>query len=295
MITGILPVDKPLGWTSHDVVGRVRRVAGQKAVGHAGTLDPLATGVLVLVLGKATRLSNELMGTTKVYCAEVVLGASTATDDAEGEMLRHVPVEGVSPEAIDAAVLRFVGEIEQVPPRYAAVRKGGERLYVLARRGEIFEPEPRRVVVERIDVLSWEAPRLRLRVICGAGTYIRSLARDIGDVLDTGGYLHALRRTGSGTIGLEEAMPLDGLRDRDDVERALLPPDRAVIDWPALLLDGPEAALIVTGRPIEHQSGAEGSVRLYGSSGDLVALGRVVSGQIQPYRVFGEGTSADGR
>lgn len=295
MITGILPVDKQLGWTSHDVVARVRRVAGQKAVGHAGTLDPLATGVLVLVLGKATRLSNELMGTTKIYCADVVLGASTATDDAEGEMIRQASTEGVSREAIEAAVRAFVGEIEQVPPRYSAVRKGGERLYVLARRGETVEPAPRRVKIERIEVLSWESPRLRLRVVCGAGTYIRSLARDIGERLGPGAYLHALRRIRSGTIGLEETVSLDELKGRDDVERAVLPPDRAVAHWPALVLDASEAAMILTGRPIEHEGAAESSVRLYGSSGDLVALGRATEGRIEPYRVFGGGVRADGR
>lgn len=295
MITGILPVDKPLGWTSHDVVARVRRLAGQKAVGHAGTLDPLATGVLVLVLGGATRLSDQLMGSTKVYCAEVVLGAVTATDDAEGEMLRQSPVTGIDREAIEEAVAHFVGSIEQVPPRYAAVRKGGERLYVLARRGETVDPEPRRVTIERIEVLSWESPRLRLRVVCGAGTYIRSLARDVGEDLGSGAYLHALRRTRSGTIWLEETVDLSSLQGREEVERALLPPDRAVIDWPALVLDGREEALIRTGRAVEIPNPAEGSVRLYGSSGDLVALGRVVAGRIEPYRVFGGGPGADGR
>lgn len=295
MITGILPVDKPLGWTSHDVVARVRRVAGQKAVGHAGTLDPLATGVLILVLGRATRLSDELMGTTKIYCAEVVLGAATATDDAEGEMIRHASTEGLSREAIEAAVGRFIGAIEQVPPRYAAVRKGGERLYVLARRGETVEREPRRVSIERIEVLSWEPPRLRLRVVCGTGTYIRSLARDIGEVLGTGGYLHALRRTHSGTIGLGETVPLEGLQEREDVERALLPPERAVIGRPALVLTSAEEAWIVTGRPIEYEGVAQGSVRLYGSSGDLVALGRADAGRIEPYKVFSGGARADGR
>lgn len=293
MITGILPVDKPLGWTSHDVVARVRRLAGQKSVGHAGTLDPLATGVLVLVLGKATRLSDDLMGTTKVYCAEVVLGAVTATDDAEGELVRNGSVGAVTREAVDAAVGRFVGQIAQVPPMYAAVRKGGERLYVLARRGETVEREPRSVTIERIDVISWNSPRLRLRVVCSAGTYIRSLARDIGEALGTGAYLHALRRTRSGTIGLEESVRLEALTGREDVERALLSPDRAVIGRPALVLKAEEEQRIVLGQAIEAGPAAEGSVRLYGASGELVALARASAGRIEPYRVFGEGASAD--
>jgi tRNA pseudouridine55 synthase len=295
VISGILPVDKPLGWTSHDVVARVRRVAGQKAVGHAGTLDPLATGVLVLVLGRATRLSGELSGSVKAYCAEVVLGATTATDDAEGEMIPGKPAGGINREAIETAVQRLTGEIQQVPPRYAAVRKGGERLYVLARRGESVEPEPRRVTVERIDVLAWEPPRLRLRVTCGAGTYIRSLARDVGEALGTGGYLHALRRVSSGSIGGEEAVTLESLQEPEDVERGLLPPDRAVIGLPALLLSGAEERRIVTGQVIEYRGEMLGSVRLYGSSGDLVALGRALAGRIEPIRVFAGGSSADGR
>lgn len=295
MITGILPVDKPLGWTSHDVVARVRRVAGQKAVGHAGTLDPLASGILVLVLGRATRLSDDLMGTTKVYCAEVVLGATTATDDAEGEMLHRHPVEGVSREAIEEVLQRFLGETEQVPPMYAAVRRGGERLYVLARRGETVEREPRRVLIQQIEVLHWRAPRLRLRVVCGAGTYIRSLARDIGEALETGAYLHALRRVRSGTIGLDETVSLEALTGPEDVERGLLPPDRAVITLPALLLSAAEEQYVLYGRAIASGVRAEGSVRLYGASGELVALGRATDGRIEPYRVFGGGASADRR
>lgn len=295
MITGILPVDKPLGWTSHDVVARVRRLSGQKAVGHAGTLDPLATGVLVLVLGKATRLSDDLMGTTKVYCAEVVLGATTATDDAEGEVAARAPIGDLSRADTDAVLQRFVGEIAQVPPMYAAVRKGGERLYVLARRGETVEREPRRVTIYSIEIIAWQPPRLRLRVRCSPGTYIRSLARDIGEALGTGGYLHALRRTRSGTIGISETAPVGALGDREDVERALLPPDRAVAGRPALLLTASEEAHILNGRAIDAGIRADGSVRLYGATGELVALGRAVAGRIEPYRVFGEGASADRR
>jgi tRNA pseudouridine55 synthase len=293
VITGILPVDKPLGWTSHDVVARVRRLAGQKPVGHAGTLDPLATGLLVLVLGRATRLADDLMGTSKVYCAEVVLGAATATDDAEGEVIRHEAIDGLTRAAIDAAAGGFVGEIAQVPPMYAAVRKGGERLYMLARRGETVEREPRWVTIERIDVINWDAPRLRLRVVCSAGTYIRSLARDLGEALGTAAYLHALRRTRSGSIGLEESVRLEALTGREDVERALLPPDRAVISRPALVLTAEEERRILMGQAIEAGPAAETSVRLYGASGDLVALARGASGRIEPYRVFGEGASAD--
>jgi tRNA pseudouridine55 synthase len=145
--------------------------------------------------------------------------------------------------------------------------------------------------VERIEVLDWEAPRLRLRVTCGAGTYVRSLARDIGAVLGTGGYLHALRRIASGTFGLDEAVPLAALKDADDVRSALLPLDRAIPDWPAVLLTPEEERFIVTGRPIAQSGEGDGKVRLYDSSGELVALGRLAAGQIRPIRVFRGGSA----
>jgi tRNA pseudouridine55 synthase len=247
------------------------------------------------VLGKATRLSDDLMGSAKVYCARVVLGARTGTDDAEGENLGGESPAGVTRDAIEAVLPRFLGTIEQVPPRYAAVRKGGERLYVLARRGENVEPEPRRVTIERIEVLRWEAPCLDLRITCGAGTYIRSLARDVGEALGTGGYLHALRRVASGSIGLDESVPLDALGDAEAVLRALLPADRAVIGLPALALSREEAAIIGNGRAIEYGGEAIGSVRLYDPSGTLMALGRASRGSIEPFRVFGGGPGADRR
>lgn len=289
MIHGILPVDKPLGCTSHDAVARVRRATGQRAVGHAGTLDPLATGVLLLVLGQATRLSSHLMEGTKVYCAEVVLGATTATDDGEAPLLERADVGSIDRATLERALDSFVGEIAQLPPAYAAVRHEGKKLYTLARQGVEVERAPRRVTVHGITLLGWRPPRLRLRVECGSGTYIRSLARDIGHHLGVGGYLHALRRVRSGSFTLRDCCPLDELQSRAEVARGLHSSDRAVWDWPAVVLDTADATAVRHGRPVSVGGLADGRVRLYGVSGVFLALAESVAGTVKPYRVFDEG------
>lgn len=286
MISGILCVDKALGWTSHDVVARVRRAAGQRQVGHAGTLDPLATGVLLLVLGHATRLSSHLMDTTKVYCAEIVLGVTTVTNDGEAPAGEIRNVTHLDRAAISGCLDKFVGDIDQVPPAYAAVRHGGEKLYAKARRGEIFDAPARRVTIHGIELERWALPRLRLRVRCGSGTYIRALARDIGACLGVGGYLHALRRVSSGSFTVEEAVPVDGLIDAEDIHRAILPPDRAVTDLPAIVLAQDEVPRVHQGRAVTAESEASGMIRLYSLNGRLEALGQATGGLISPVRVF---------
>ena len=286
MITGILPVDKPLGWTSHDVVARIRRVIGQRQVGHAGTLDPLATGLLLVVLGKATRFSSYLMASPKIYVAEMVLGATTTTDDAEGCMQNRADVSHLSRSDVALRVSHFVGEIDQVPPLYAAVKRGGEKLYVLARKGETVRPEARRVTVYSIDMQDWQPPRLRIRVQCGQGTYIRSLARDIGAALGVGGYLHALRRTVSGTFTVAGSCPLDTLRSIDDVREQLRLPERAVLDWPAVVLNEIEVRSACSGRRIQTHANIAGQVRLYDSRGGLLGLGEAAHGTIRPFHIL---------
>lgn len=209
-LDGILVVDKPLGWSSMDVVRRVRRAAraggaAKAKVGHAGTLDPLATGVVVCCLGKATRQVERIMGMTKVYEAEVDLSAFTTTDDREGER-QEVNVATPPTEAqVREVINRFVGEVEQVPPAYSAIHVGGQRAYKLARRGENVELPARTVRIDAIDVLGYAWPILTIRVTCGRGTYIRSLARDLGKALGTGGHLASLRRTAVGSYDLSKA------------------------------------------------------------------------------------------
>jgi tRNA pseudouridine55 synthase len=292
VIDGILPVDKPAGWTSHDVVARVRRIIGQRQVGHAGTLDPLATGVLVLVLGSATRLSSYLMDAPKIYCAEIVLGATTVTDDAEAPLLRQVDPSHLVDADVAVVLARYIGHIDQVPPAYAAIKRGGQKLYELARQGIEIEPVPRQVTIEAIDLLSWNTPRLRLRVRCAAGTYIRALARDIGASLGVGGYLHGLRRIASGSFTTRDTAPLAQLTDVAGVAASVYALDRAVLDLPAAMLDPAETRQIRNGQMVTLGRPTGGTIRLYGATGSLVALGECRGNMVQPVRVFEEEKSA---
>lgn len=219
---GLLVVDKPLGMSSMDVVRRVRRAAGHCKTGHAGTLDPLATGVVLCCLGKATKLIDRLMGLTKVYEAEVDLSAFTATDDREGEREEvHVgtqPTEARLRETLET----FVGHIEQRPPAFSAIHIDGQRAYKLARRGEAVEIAARTVRIDGIELLNYDWPIAAIRVTCGKGTYIRSLARDIGQALNTGGHLAGLRRTAVGGYTLDRAV--DDARLNDPITAAELLP-----------------------------------------------------------------------
>jgi tRNA pseudouridine55 synthase len=207
---GLLVVDKPVGWSSMDVVRRVRRAAGGVKCGHAGTLDPLATGVVVCCLGRATRCVPEVMRLRKVYEAQVDLSAFTATDDLEGQ---RVEVEVASPpgrKAVEAALQRFVGEVEQTPPAFSAVHVDGRRAYELARKGREVTLAPRKVRIDRIELLGYRWPMAVVRVVCGKGTYIRSLARDLGRALGTGGHVAGLRRLAVG--GYDLSMAVDAQR-----------------------------------------------------------------------------------
>lgn len=216
MLDGLLVVDKPLGWTSMDVVAKARSAAGGRVkgprklkVGHAGTLDPLATGVLVLCFGKATRRVESLMGGAKVYQAAVDLSAFTASDDAEMPREEVAVATPPTAEQVDAALAEQTGWIEQVPPDFSAVHVGGQRAYKAARKGEAIELKAKRVRIDAIERLSYDWPRLELRITCGRGTYIRSLARDLGKRLGTGGHLTALRRTAVGPYTLDQAVAVD--------------------------------------------------------------------------------------
>ncbi len=209
---GFLNIDKPAGMTSHDVVAHIRRAARQKRVGHSGTLDPAATGVLVVALGNATRLIEYVQdATSKRYLATVQLGATTTTDDAEGELLATAAVPPLDRAAIEQALEPLRGEIMQVPPMYSALHHQGRRLHELARDGIVVERAARPVTIERLELIEWSTPLLTLDIMCSKGTYIRSLARDLGESLGCGAHLQALRRTAVGTFLIEDALPLDQL------------------------------------------------------------------------------------
>jgi tRNA pseudouridine55 synthase len=289
---GFLNIDKPLGMTSHDVVARVRRRARQLAgheikVGHAGTLDPLASGVLVVCLGAAARLSDEVMHTTKRYRAVVHFGVTTETDDGEGDIIAARPLDGVDESAIRRALDGFVGEIDQIPPMYSAIRQGGRKLYELARAGKTVERAARRVRIDSITLLEWRPPLATIDVVCGSGTYIRSLARDLGGHLGCGAHLAALTRTASGVFCLEDAARLDDLLAAESWDGYIIPPRAALPHWAFRKVDAAQASDLRHGRAIRHELQGTEKLLIEDESGALIALVRAKDGWLKPEKVFG--------
>lgn len=290
-LCGVLNIRKPVGMTSHDVVARIRRLAGQRSVGHAGTLDPLASGVLVLLLGKATVLAEWVTAGEKAYEATFVFGRATTTDDAEGETCRETAVPNQSSDELISFSRRFVGEIEQIPPRFSAVQRDGKRAYAVARAGGSMEIPARRVNIHSIDILSWNPPELRLNVTCGPGTYIRSLARDMGEALQSSAYMHELVRTRSGGFRLDDAHPLD-LMDRANLNGALLPPETAVASLRCVVLDESQARRVRHGLNVDlaiEATGPNETVRLHDDTGALIALARPKGEDWHGFRVLDVG------
>jgi tRNA pseudouridine55 synthase len=288
VIDGVLVIDKPAGLTSHDVVARVRRAAGQSRVGHAGTLDPAATGVLVCALGGATRLIEMLQDDTlKTYRAVVRLGATTSTDDAEGAVLATAPVPTLDAAQLERVLAQFRGAIMQVPPMVSALHHQGQRLYQLARAGQVVERAARPALIHRLTLLGLQANRVSLEVVCGKGTYVRSLARDLGERLGCGGHLAALQRTAVGTFALAGAVPLAALNDRTTVLAHLLPPTVALSGWMQLELDAAMCVALRHGRAIPASADAA-VTRAYAcdADGGLVALVERDGAQWQPRKVF---------
>ncbi len=270
---GVLCVDKPLGITSHDVVNRIRRVASLRRVGHAGTLDPLATGVLLLCLGRATRLIEYLVGHDKVYETTVRLGQTTTTYDAEGDIVAERPFTHLTLNQIQAALEPFRGDIQQQPPLYSAIKQGGQPLYKLARQGKKDVERPfRPVTIHELILQKWDPPYLSLRVECSSGTYIRSLGHDLGEALDCGGHLSALRRLAVGDFGVETAVPLDILSP-ENITNYLLPPDTAVRHLPRVDLPETAAAAIMQGKPISITDSTSAELaRAYGPDNQFLGI-----------------------
>jgi tRNA pseudouridine55 synthase len=283
--TGLLHIDKPGGLTSHDVVNRVRRIAGQRRVGHAGTLDPLATGSLILCLGTATRLIEYLVGRAKVYEATVRLGQTTDSYDAAGEIVRERPLTAVTRAAIEAAFPHFQGDIQQLPPMYSAVKMDGRRLYELARQGIEVERSLRAVTIYELELLDWQPPDLTIRVACSSGTYIRSLAHDLGEWLGCGGHITALRRTAVGQFQVGAAIPLDELTP-DNLPDYLQPMETAVAHLPAVYLPESDSGRLVQGqRPARQPDQPEGLVRVYTESGQFVGVATAVGEEWQARKI----------
>jgi tRNA pseudouridine55 synthase len=288
-LAGILNIDKPLGVTSHDVVGQVRRVAGMRRVGHGGTLDPLASGVLVVALGVATRLLEYVTGQPKSYEAVVRLGQTSATYDAEGDLSPGRPPGELQLAQLEEALAQFRGPIDQAPPMYSAVKRGGQPLYKLARQGIEVAREPRRVTIYELELVGWSAPDLHLHVRCSAGTYIRSLAHDLGAALGTGGYLAALRRSAVGPFTIATSIPLDTLNPENLVQQ-LLPLDSAVAHLPRLDVDETAAVRLRQGQRVPRETGADGVelARVYGPDGDLAGIVTAAEGEWQPHKIFSQ-------
>jgi tRNA pseudouridine55 synthase len=267
--SGLVVVDKAGAMTSHDVVSRVRRLAGTRKVGHAGTLDPMATGVLVLGVNRATRLLGHLLLTDKSYDATVRLGVATTTDDAEGEVVANASTDGITEAAVREALTRFVGEIEQVPSSVSAIKVDGRRAYDRVRAGEQVELEPRRVRIDEIVVHEVDGADVRLSVRCSSGTYIRAIARDLGEALGTGGHLTALRRTAVGPFALDEAHTLEELADDF---RLLGMESAARACFPTYELDEAQAVDVGFGRKLATDLGRTGPVAVFAPDGTFLAL-----------------------
>ena len=267
--SGLVVVDKPGSMTSHDVVSRVRRLAGTRKVGHAGTLDPMATGVLVLGLNRATRLLGHLTLTDKRYDATVRLGGTTTTDDADGDLVSSSPTDHLSEDDVRSALSSLVGEIDQVPSSVSAVKVDGRRAYARVRAGEEVELSARRVTIHAIDVVSLDLPEVKVAVHCSSGTYVRAIARDLGAALGVGGHLTALRRTAVGPFTLADARTIDELTESFTITPIA---DAARASFPALDLDVAQAADVRVGRRLDLA--LDTTTALFAPDGEFLALYR---------------------
>ena len=285
MTSGLLILDKPTGPTSHDAVQRLRRLSGQRRIGHAGTLDPLAEGVLLVCLGRATRFVEYLVGLDKTYETTVRLGQATTTYDAEGEVTAERLVD-VSAAGIAAALDAFRGPLRQVVPSHSAVKRDGRPLYESARRGEVLDLPQRDVVIHALDLLAFDPPLLTLRVACSSGTYIRSLAHDLGAALGCGGHVAALRRTAVGAFTVAGALPLDALTP-ESVAAALLPPQAAVAHLPRLKVDEAEATRLLLGQRLAAPPGMPlGDVAAFGPGERFLGVVEVDGDVIRPRKML---------
>src|SRR5512137_1994394 len=296
-ISGVLVVDKPVGMTSHDVVQAIRTGTGLRRAGHTGTLDPRASGVLVILVGPAVRLSEFVSASDKRYQAILRLGSATDTYDAEGHFTRQpstTPVN-VTEEQFNEVLQRYIGEIEQTPPAYSAVKVHGRKAYEMARQGEEVELAPRKINVYHLEILEWAPPEVVIDVHCSSGTYVRSLANDVGTALGCGAYLVGLRRTKSGRFTLRDATPLRRLQETftaGNWYQYLIPAAEALAEWPGVELNADEVEEVKHGHRVKAAPGTQpGLVRGVSMAGELIAILDLASGEDgspewQPKKVF---------
>ena len=287
-VHGVLLLDKPLGLSSNDALQKVKRLFRAEKVGHTGTLDPLATGLLPLCFGAATKFSQTSLDADKRYTATLTLGQTTTTGDLEGSLLQERQF-ALTRADVDAACLRFSGPIEQRPPMHSALKHEGRALYEYARQGIEIEREARSIVIHRLDILDWQAATLTLDIICSKGTYIRTLAEALGEALGCGAHLAALRRTGSGPLEIAAAITLDELAALDEPARdaKLLPPDVLLADWTALRLAADEAGRFLTGLRRRVDAPDNLRVRVYGPEPKaLLGAAHICAGELIPDRLL---------
>ncbi len=287
MANGIVIVDKPAGWTSQDVTAKLRGVFHERRVGHGGTLDPMATGVLPVFVGRATRAASFCESAEKEYIAQLQLGLVTNTQDTTGEALQRLPVS-VTREALLAVLPRFTGQISQIPPMYSAVKVGGRKLYELARRGQEVARAPRQITIHELELLGGEGDTYTLRVRCSKGTYIRTLCHDIGQALGCGGCMAALRRTRAGSFTLAQAAPLADLIACSDPQPFLLPVDSLFSSYPPLIVTMPQAQKLRHGAQVRDWRFSGGTYRVYDETGAFLLLGRVEGQTLATIKSFFE-------
>lgn len=292
-VSGILLLDKPQGWSSNGVLQKVRWLFQAQKAGHTGALDPMATGLLPLCLGEATKFTRFLLDADKAYQATACLGVRTDTLDAEGEVVEHLVVPDLSEDAIRPLLnTQFTGDLLQVPPMYSALKRDGKKLYELARQGIEIEREARPVTIHRLDLLGYQAPELQLEVDCSKGTYIRTLVDDIGTALGCGAHLNALRRTRHGRFSLAQAVTLDALIERQEqggpeaLDEWLMPLDDLLQDFPRVDLDEAEANRFSHGNPVPLSAPGAALTRVYTSdSQSFLGLGNGLDGWLRPVRL----------
>jgi len=293
-VSGILLLDKPLGITSNAALQEVKRLYRARKAGHTGSLDPLATGMLPICLGNATRISAFLLDADKEYRVRVKLGEITTTADAEGEVIESHPADAIGREDVLAVLPRFTGEIQQLPPMYSAVKHKGERLYKLAREGIEVEREPRTITIHALELLEFDNPEMELRVHCSKGTYVRTLAEDIGKALGVGAHVVGLRRTRVGPYAEQDMITLEKLEhiaEEEGIEgldRLLLPLDTGLAQWPEVHLGADSTFYIKQGQPVMvPRAPTEGWVRIYDVDGRFIGVGEIDDdGRVAPRRML---------
>ena len=289
-MNGIIIIDKPPEWTSNDVVSRLRRVFNTRRIGHGGTLDPMATGVLPVFVGRATRGVEFFEHAEKIYEATVRFGLTTDTEDITGKVLTETQVH-LTREELETVLPRFRGDILQVPPMYSAIKVNGQKLYDLARKGREVERQPRPITIHELQLLEFSGNEARLRVRCSKGTYIRTLCKDIGEALGCGGCMAALRRVEAGEYTLEGSVPLRQLLDiserGEDVEHLLRPVDTMFASHRALKLNEKQTRLVKNGNAFSADC-ADGTYRVYGPEGEFLALCKAEGGRVSTIKSFFE-------